>query len=86
MLCATINKSCNDDTNNFKFSFQAVSRWPVSAKYQVQCQASPCRIYGEKSSIGTGSSPFSSVFPCQNHSINHLPQALYKTKNETFVI
>jgi len=47
MICTIINKRCNFDTNNFRFPFQAVSRWPVSAKYQVQCQASPNRIYGE---------------------------------------
>ena len=41
---------------------QAVSRRPVSMKARVQCQVSPCEIYGGQSGTGTGFSPSNKDF------------------------
>jgi hypothetical protein len=47
---------------------QVVSCWLLVAEARVPSQASPCKISGGQSVIGTGFSPSTSVFPCQYHS------------------
>jgi hypothetical protein len=47
---------------------QSVSRRPLTAEAQVRTRDSPRMIGGEKSGTETGSSPSSSVFPCQYYS------------------
>jgi hypothetical protein len=46
---------------------QVVSRRLLTAEARVRARVSPCGICGVQSGTGTGFSPSSSVFPCQNH-------------------
>jgi hypothetical protein len=47
---------------------QAVNRRALTAESQVRARVNPFGVYGGQSGTGTGFSPSSSVFPCQNHS------------------
>jgi hypothetical protein len=47
---------------------QAVSRWPLTAEARIRARVSQWEICGGLSGIVIGSSPSSSVFPCQYHS------------------
>jgi hypothetical protein len=47
---------------------QVVSRRPLTAEARVRARVNPCGICGGQSGTGTGSSPSSTVFPCQHHS------------------
>jgi hypothetical protein len=47
---------------------QAVSRRPLTAEARFRSRVSACGICGVQSGTGTGSSPSTSVFPCQFHS------------------
>jgi hypothetical protein len=49
---------------------QTISRQSVAAEARVQSQANPSGICCGQNGTGTGSSPSTSVFPCQYHSIN----------------
>jgi hypothetical protein len=47
---------------------QTVSRWPLTADARVRVRVDPYGICGGQSGTGAGSSPSSSVSPCQYHS------------------
>jgi hypothetical protein len=63
---------------------QAVSCRPPTAEARVRSRVSPCGICGGRSSIGTGFSPSTSVFPCQCHSTGAL--LLGKAKKKKIII
>jgi hypothetical protein len=46
---------------------QVVSRRPLTAEAWVRAQVNSCGICGGQSGTGTGFSPSSSFFPCQDH-------------------
>jgi hypothetical protein len=46
---------------------QAVCRRHLTAESRVRARVNPCGICGGQSGTRTGSSPSSSVFPCQHH-------------------
>jgi len=52
---------------------QTVSRRPLNAEVQVLSHVSPYETCSEQSGTGTGSSPFTSVFPSQYHSTDAPP-------------
>jgi hypothetical protein len=47
---------------------QVVSRRPVTAEARVRARVNTCGICGGQSGTGTGFSPSSSAFPCQDNS------------------